>query len=491
MVTIAAQMPVRALARIVGEHDTRLWRVVKHYVDEARLWLWNPERLTPEQRDRLDGLLDPSRIALDTAEAYRLNLAFQEFRDLPPELARLHVEPWCLHAEGSGPAPMARVARTIRKQSAGILRWLHSRITNGMLEAMTSVVQAVKVRARSYTTTENFITMAYLVCGKLVLPGQNCTHVGTQYGTVRGRGREPSGRRFADRGVLEPERGSGYSVVSTQRGRRGVREREEGSGAALSGRGGTQGGGRPPRRDRQADVVQLDCGRAARESPGRPEERIRSAAAPGVEAGSLQGDHPDSAGRVPRSQRRASVPVGAGGGLRRRVRPGEAARSGGPPAGARGAARAVQDAARASGRGGLRGVPAATWGRRYALIVVPGYSRRMWLRFYERQTMGVVIHGLEESFVCFGGVPAEILFDQMKAVVIADGRSSGESEHRTHLLKADRGHQPMEPGTRDPPRSGTVPDLRPRPPPGTSPGCGPDPPVRTAVVGSPGSRGPG
>ena len=98
MVTIAAQMPVRALARIVGEHDTRLWRVVKHYVDEARLWLWNPERLTPEQRDRLDGLLDPSRIALDTAEAYRLKLAFQEFRDLPPELARLHVEPWCLHA---------------------------------------------------------------------------------------------------------------------------------------------------------------------------------------------------------------------------------------------------------------------------------------------------------------------------------------------------------------------------------------------------------
>ena len=290
VVTMAAQMPVRALARIVGEHDTRLWRVVKHYVDEARaaadhgevravgvdekacrrghsyvtffadlekrrllyatsgrkagvlgefradlethggsgdgveelcmdmspayvkgarewfpdaeitfdrfhvvkllneavekvrrteqkgrpelkrsrwLWLWNPERLTPEQRDRLDGLLDPSRIALDTAEAYRLKLAFQEFWDLPPDLAELHLELWCLHAEQSDLAPMAKVARTIRKHSAGILRWLHSRITNGMLEAMNSLVQAAKVRARGYRTTENFITMAYLVCGKL------------------------------------------------------------------------------------------------------------------------------------------------------------------------------------------------------------------------------------------------------------------------------------------------------------------------------------
>ena len=53
------------------------------------------------------------------------------------------------------------------------------------------------------------------------------------------------------------------------------------------------------------------------------------------------------------------------------------------------------------------------WGRRHALMVVLGYSRRMWLRFYERQTMGVVIHGLEESFACFGGVPAEMRIPTM------------------------------------------------------------------------------
>lgn len=32
------------------------------------LWLWNPERLTPDQRGRLHDLLDPPQIALDTAE---------------------------------------------------------------------------------------------------------------------------------------------------------------------------------------------------------------------------------------------------------------------------------------------------------------------------------------------------------------------------------------------------------------------------------------
>ena len=65
------------------------------------------------------------------------------------------------------------------------------------------------------------------------------------------------------------------------------------------------------------------------------------------------------------------------------------------------------------------------WGKRHALIVVLGYSRRMWLRFYERQTMPVVMRGLERSFAYFGGVPSELLFDQMKAVITGDERNEG------------------------------------------------------------------
>lgn len=65
------------------------------------------------------------------------------------------------------------------------------------------------------------------------------------------------------------------------------------------------------------------------------------------------------------------------------------------------------------------------WGKRYALLVVLGYSRLMWLQFYPRQTMAVLIGGLEDAFGFFGGVPAELLFDQMKAVIIEDERASG------------------------------------------------------------------
>jgi transposase len=65
------------------------------------------------------------------------------------------------------------------------------------------------------------------------------------------------------------------------------------------------------------------------------------------------------------------------------------------------------------------------WGKRHALLVVLAHSRLLWLQFYARQTMAVLMHGLEEAFAFFGGVPAELLFDQMKAVIIDDERAGG------------------------------------------------------------------
>ena len=35
LMTMISAMPVKAVARIVGEHDTRLWRVVHHYVAQG------------------------------------------------------------------------------------------------------------------------------------------------------------------------------------------------------------------------------------------------------------------------------------------------------------------------------------------------------------------------------------------------------------------------------------------------------------------------
>jgi transposase len=65
------------------------------------------------------------------------------------------------------------------------------------------------------------------------------------------------------------------------------------------------------------------------------------------------------------------------------------------------------------------------WGKRFALMVVLGYSRLLWFQFYPRQTLSVLTRGLEAAFNAFGGVPFELLFDQMKAVIIDDQREIG------------------------------------------------------------------
>jgi transposase len=65
------------------------------------------------------------------------------------------------------------------------------------------------------------------------------------------------------------------------------------------------------------------------------------------------------------------------------------------------------------------------WGKRYALLVVLGYSRLLWCRFAPRQDMRTLLTGLEDAFLAFGGVPRELLFDQMKAVITRDLRLQG------------------------------------------------------------------
>ena len=65
------------------------------------------------------------------------------------------------------------------------------------------------------------------------------------------------------------------------------------------------------------------------------------------------------------------------------------------------------------------------WGSRYALVVVLSHSRLLWLRFYRTQSMAVLTGGLQSAFERFGGVPEELLFDQMRAVVLSDDRGAG------------------------------------------------------------------
>ena len=49
------------------------------------------------------------------------------------------------------------------------VHWFHTRISNGLLEGLSSLVQATKARARGYRSTTKLTAMIYLMHGKLPL----------------------------------------------------------------------------------------------------------------------------------------------------------------------------------------------------------------------------------------------------------------------------------------------------------------------------------
>jgi transposase len=289
LMAMVSSMPVKAVARMVGEHDTRLWRVVHHYVEQARarsdasqvtrvaidetasraghdyitlfvdidqarvlfatagrdaasiagfaddlaahggepdaigevcidmspvfikgvtdslpdaaitfdkfhavriindavdrvrraeqkqhsllrgtryIWLRNPGNLSDQQRTTLAGL--PMR-HLKTGRAYRIRLAFQDLYDQPCAAAEGFLKQWYFWATHSRLAPVIEAARTVKRHWDGILRWFHSKIANGLIEGINSLVQAAKAKARGYRSTRNLKAMVYLLAGKLDL----------------------------------------------------------------------------------------------------------------------------------------------------------------------------------------------------------------------------------------------------------------------------------------------------------------------------------
>lgn len=132
------------------------------------IWLKNESHLTSEQKETLVRLKDSH---LQTGRAYRLKLAMQEFWTTPHIFADIFLEEWIGWASRSQLAPMVELAKTIKKHREGILRWFHSKMTNGLLEGINGLVQAGKRRARGYRNVENLIAMVYMTANKLRMPG--------------------------------------------------------------------------------------------------------------------------------------------------------------------------------------------------------------------------------------------------------------------------------------------------------------------------------
>jgi transposase len=135
------------------------------------IWLKNMENLTPNQEQQLESFA-LTRCHLKTARAYQIRLAFQDLYNQPPETAKDYLKEWYFWATHSRIQPIIDVAKTIRRHQDGVLRWFTSRINNGILEGINSLVQAAKAKARGYRSNRNFATIIYLIAGKLNLSCQ-------------------------------------------------------------------------------------------------------------------------------------------------------------------------------------------------------------------------------------------------------------------------------------------------------------------------------
>ena len=129
------------------------------------LWLRNENNLTAEQSAQLGAL---SQTNLKTARAYHLRLTFQDiYKERSREWAAMLFDKWYAWARRCRLQPMKDVAATMLRHRDGILAWFDSRIANGLIEGINSLVQAAKAKARGYRSLRNLKAITYLIAGKL------------------------------------------------------------------------------------------------------------------------------------------------------------------------------------------------------------------------------------------------------------------------------------------------------------------------------------
>ena len=130
-------------------------------------WLRHPTNLSDRQRDTLESL--PTR-HLKTARAWQIRLAFQDLYHQPSaEAGAGFLKKWYFWATHSRLQPMIEAGRTVKRHGDGILRWFDSKIANGLIEGIDSLVQAAKAKARGYRSLRNLKAIVYLLAGKLDL----------------------------------------------------------------------------------------------------------------------------------------------------------------------------------------------------------------------------------------------------------------------------------------------------------------------------------
>jgi transposase len=128
-------------------------------------FLTNRDNLSPKKEQQLSELI----VLYPTlGEAYRLKVLFNDLFTMPDKpSAEAFLKQWCADVDTAKIPAFMKFANTVRAHWSGIVNFVESRITNGILESINSKIQLAKRRARGYRNINNFINMIYFLCGKL------------------------------------------------------------------------------------------------------------------------------------------------------------------------------------------------------------------------------------------------------------------------------------------------------------------------------------
>ena len=178
--------------------------------------------------------------------------------------------------------------------------------------------------------------------------------------------------------------------------------------------------GRQPRHDSS-----LDSRRRSRSRSRCGGGAVRAAAAGADQARCLQADHRGAPRRVSGAVGRAAARRDPRRRVRGRLLAAESVRAAGAAAAAAGAGHPLRDAGRPTGASGLRAISVCRGACATPCSWCSATRGCCGAASIRARTCATLIDGLEEAFGSFGGVPQELLFDQMKAVITRDLRLEG------------------------------------------------------------------
>lgn len=131
------------------------------------IWLKNYNNLTVKQKEELE-TLTMSKMNIKTLRAYNIRQSFQEIYQANTEEQFItYLNKWYYWATHSRLESIIKAAKTIKRHWDGVVQWYKSKVNNGILEGLNSVIQAAKSKARGYKTFRNYKIIVYLLTGKL------------------------------------------------------------------------------------------------------------------------------------------------------------------------------------------------------------------------------------------------------------------------------------------------------------------------------------